>query len=213
MALGRWLGDYLGEWSGEAGGSSPAYVDAGFFVGGAGAAELRACIAIDAALYAYGSGASSISAALSEVPKSDVIGCWGGAWGASWGVSWGLTPVEEYARSGYWRLFYYQLQEKSLQAKAAEIARSVKAAPTAKVRLMKPKLIKPRTQVAPLPQKLALLQPFRRSTRPLPSSIFDFNLQYEFTLPAKRDKVTVLPVREPALDGSDDDVLLLLLAA
>ena len=213
MTIGQWFGSWLGQWlgsgedlpEGSMRGSATITVSGSGSIG-SGDSPIPVDCSGTATISVDGSGRLADASA----PNCD---SWGGAWGASWGVSWGLTPVEEYARSGYWRLFYYQLQEKSLQAKAAEIARSVKAAPTAKVRLIKPKPVKPRTQVAPLPQKLALLQPFRRSTRPLPSSIFDFSLQYEFTLPAKRDKVTILPVREPALDGSDDDVLLLLLAA
>ena len=209
MALGRWLGDYLGEWSGEDGGSSPAYVDAGFFVGGAGAAELRAGIAIDAALYAYGIGASSIFAALSEAPKPDVVDCWGGAWGAVWGQSWGKTRIEEYARSGYWRLFYYQLQEKSLQSRTNED----KVEPSVKVRFVKPETARTRARVIPEPEKLVLLKSTEYHPEPLPLSIFDLGFQPEFTFLAKHDKVVKPSVREEASNDSNDDDLLLLLVA
>lgn len=38
-------------------------------------------------------------------------------WGSSWGSSWGslVRPEQTGGRSGYWRLFFHQLQEQALQ--------------------------------------------------------------------------------------------------
>ena len=46
---------------------------------------------------------------------------WGNAWGLSWGNSWGLTRIEESAKSGYWRLYFYRLQEKMLQLDLSKV--------------------------------------------------------------------------------------------
>lgn len=38
---------------------------------------------------------------------------WGSSFGVSWGNSWGYAANS--ARSGYWRLFFYQMQEEALK--------------------------------------------------------------------------------------------------
>lgn len=78
---------------------------------------------------AYVAGAVAADITLSESPdaisSTASIGdaatgawtAWGGAWGSSWGSSWGESRAVEYAHSGYWRLFYYNLQEQALEAR------------------------------------------------------------------------------------------------
>ena len=69
---------------------------------------------------------------------------WGSAWGASWGNSWGTTRIEESARSGYWRLYFYQLQEKVLKLDLSEVKLSKKPIIDApKVRFVKEPLRQP----------------------------------------------------------------------
>jgi len=50
------------------------------------------------------------------------VTAWGYSWGNSWGNSWGLNRVEDAARSGYWRLFYYNLQAKANEERFAREA-------------------------------------------------------------------------------------------
>lgn len=49
------------------------------------------------------------------------LNAWGKAFGVAWGNSWGASSVtpETTGRSGYWRLFFTQLQEQALQQKTA----------------------------------------------------------------------------------------------
>ena len=138
---------------------------------------------------------------------------WGQTWGQSWGQSWGKTRIEEYARSGYWRLFYYQLQEKSLQFKVGDSSGPSKVGSSIKVRFIKPETARTRARVIPEPQKLVLLKTPEYSPEPLPLSIFDLGFQPEFTFLAKHDKVVKPSVREEASNDSNDDDLLLLLVA
>lgn len=138
---------------------------------------------------------------------------WGQSWGASWGQSWGKTRIEEYARSGYWRLFYYQLQEKSLQSKTDEDPPPPRVEPSIKVKFVKSETARTRARVIPEPEKLVLLKSTEYRPEPLPLSIFDLGFQPEFTFLAKHDKVVKPSVREEASNDSNDDDLLLLLVA
>ena len=47
------------------------------------------------------------------------MNAWGSSWGSAWGSSWGMTRIEESARSGYWRLYFYQMQEEALNKQRA----------------------------------------------------------------------------------------------
>lgn len=69
---------------------------------------------------------------------------WGYSWGNTWGSVWGLTRVEESAKSGYWRLYFYQLQEKMLQLDLSKVTES-KAVKEAipKVRFIKGQILPP----------------------------------------------------------------------
>lgn len=72
-------------------------------------------VAVDVTLAESPDTLLSILAVSSATPSYG--SAWGGAWGSSWGSSWGESRAVEYAHSGYWRLFYYNLQEQALEAR------------------------------------------------------------------------------------------------
>lgn len=50
----------------------------------------------------------------------DFCSSWGNSWFNSWKSSWGRLEDNKDGRSGYWRLFYHQMQEEALKEKPSK---------------------------------------------------------------------------------------------
>jgi len=148
------------------------------------------------------------------------VSIWGLTWGLSWGNTWGLTRVEESARSGYWRLALYQLQEEWLAKRKEKPVPLEQPMPVIEVRYVKDATQKPGEK--PLPKASPQIPPQvklapLKLTAVLPSdqyfTIFELNQWLEFTIAPIRDKVATMSVQPEALDAANDEILLLLLSA
>lgn len=154
------------------------------------------------------------------------MNAWGLSWGGSWGNSWGKTRVEESARSGYWRLFYYRLQEAALKQPANETqSKAVVAKPqvvelrTVKNRIASKRkatiqLVETPLEECPVPRKKLFKAPAVVPSIPISdlSWVFSVLAEYCFTLPTKR---SILKPLIKVIDRVEQDNtrLLLLLAA
>ena len=145
---------------------------------------------------------------------------WGSAWGASWGNSWGTTRIEESARSGYWRLYFYQLQEKVLKLDLSEVKLGKKPIiDTPRVRFVK----EPPRQ--PTKKKLFVSKPAATGQVPVPSQytspnthdICDISLVYlvmqSIPRPTRPAEVKSTPNDNPKNQRQKIASMLLLLAA
>lgn len=151
---------------------------------------------------------------------------WGTSWGTSWGASWGDVgqPVELSARSGYWRLFYTNMQAAANAARATKNSPSDAAAPVLtseqapkpqagkltaknKAATSKPKL-KPQLRKQSKPVLLVVPQPFGGLPPEVPwSLVYSPLYEISFTSTEKRDIVEA-----PVKYGHEEAILLLLAA-
>jgi len=145
---------------------------------------------------------------------------WGLSWGLSWGGTWGLTRIEESARSGYWRLALYQLQEEWLNKRKAPIL-AIPDEPKIRIRylkyqepslktdgLLEPLEAPPQTKLAPYRPPSATLTEAAKSQ----PTIFEIVRWLEFTTALKHAKVAPLARKEAPSAANDETLLLLLLA-
>lgn len=145
---------------------------------------------------------------------------WGTSWGTSWGASWGYTgqPVESSARSGYWRLEYYKLQEKSLK-KRKDSTRIAPEATRIKVRYLKDRPPEPTKVVTPELPPRRVPRPLLPSTVPRHGlTIFDIVKQQELTAEPYRATMNLPLAQRPQRvlvddQAANDEALLLLLSA
>ena len=151
---------------------------------------------------------------------------WGLSWGGAWGNSWGKTRVEESARSGHWRLFYYQLQEAALKQPVSNPAprestvnqpvvklRAVKKAPAGKPTEPAPLIEKPQ-ETCPVPRKKLFKAPAVVPSIPMSdlSWVFSILAEYCFTLPTKRSILKPLIKVIDQVEQNNARLLLLLAA-
>ncbi len=117
----NWLGTWLGNWFGS---SEPAPVGA---MSGSASFSLSASATLTSTGATTGlmMGAASLSISTTATGTvAPVQPATGNFWSAEfwadgfWSYGfWGESRAVEYAHSGYWRLFYYNLQEQALEAR------------------------------------------------------------------------------------------------
>ena len=136
-----------------------------------------------------------------------------------------MTRIEESARSGYWRLFYYQLQEKALQTAGEEPAKPAK--PPEAFKPSKPRVVRAKrlqaseTRASECPEpRIRLLRPIRPKVEfgiPLPDMMWVYGLlnTVYFTFPQKRSIVKPSEALKTNAKSEvfEDEIVLLLLAA
>ena len=148
-----------------------------------------------------------------------MVSAWGSAWGLSWGNSWGLTRIEESAKSGYWRLYFYQLQEKMLQLDLSKVS-SHNAAPrsTLKVRFIKEPstLIAKKKPLVEKPSKPNITAPASLNTHTSTPELCYMGLAYkvlqDLQIPAKLKSTTSVAEVEANNNRQKTARMLLLLA-
>ena len=150
------------------------------------------------------------------------LNAWGKAWGTAWGNSWGanVTPNPQDGRSGYWRLFFYQLQEAELLKgeKAQTPAPKVKLEPVKELKdgsaLVGTPAFKPR-EITPEPEPEPEPEPFLFKPTPLRADspvyvVETMRIQMELSRLFTTWKIQAI-MRHPRDD--EDEELILLLAA
>lgn len=149
---------------------------------------------------------------------------WGCSWGYSWGDAWGkvAAPTTLDARSGYWRLEYYRLQEEWLKRRKKPVLEPEEE-PRIRVRYLKdrqpettPRLL---PELPPQPKLRALVvKPSTTHAVSEELTIFDITRQQEFTTAPGYAKMILSSVQKTQLESiedpaANDEILLLLLSA
>lgn len=87
-----------------------------------------------------------------------MMSAWGPSWGPAWGSSWGYA--EQSARSGYWRLFFYNMQEEALNAEKEKTTEKVDAGgAVAKKSVAKKEAPRKRTRIPKAENSLRAAEP------------------------------------------------------
>lgn len=137
----------------------------------------------------------------------------------------GLWNQETSGRSGYWRLFYYQMQEEALKERD-KLHRDLKEDLkkwSAKTRVekdspkktFKPRVQKPSTEAIPSEPRIRLLPP-RPDSTPLMARVWEITSEFRNLRSYSRDKIsssTSSTVKAISGDVVEDESILLLLAA
>jgi hypothetical protein len=149
--------------------------------------------------------------------ETSVTSAWGSSWSGAWSGAWGtLDQDAQNGKSGYWRLFYYQLQEAELdkrKAKPEQPLITVPEAPSAVKR--KRKQSKPAEERRE--EQIFVLPPFTPKRVVLPYDTFNDTekLVADIALDLRLAKVgmSLMKVSPAVLEEGDDDEILLLLVA
>lgn len=132
----------------------------------------------------------------------------------------GLWGQEQSGRSGYWRLFFYQMQEEALRELDEENQPEVEASPKITVVPQKKpqkapnkprKAIRHQDEDLPaIPVPLTRIETF--DSVPYLAKVWQFTSEFRLARLTSRIKIDLTSVDEEAVD-EEEDVLLLLLAA
>ena len=127
----------------------------------------------------------------------------------------GAKTVE--ARSGYWRLFYMNMQaaseEKHRLARLKDESSKLQEPVKIKVRYLKDRAPEPAEKLLPESPPQVKLAPLKFATQPSRDqdfTIFELNKWLEFTIASSHDKVVTSSAQSKA--ANDETLLLLLLA-
>lgn len=125
-------------------------------------------------------------------------------------------PVEQSGRSGYWRLFYYQMQEEALKEKepAVEVKAAEKPKLVAKTKKPQKPVVKVEEEpVFAVPPFKPIKLPIPTPPTPLPVLAKVWQTTQELRLMRAQYGATVLKYNQLDVVNDEDDIELLLLVA